>query len=214
METRNHISAIIEKVLDEIKPRDEDYELVTNTYRSIERILDTGLRDFVNPNNYEISLQGSVAKDTFLRGETDLDVFVLFNPSKISLNWIKESFVDVVGSILDNNGIPWTTRYATHPYIVAYVNNLEVNIVPAYKVSKASEIITAVDRTPFHTEYILKKLRRDQRDEVRILKYFLKKNHLYGAEIKVQGFSGYLTELLVVAYGTFIDVLELSLIHI
>ncbi|MBM3292160.1 hypothetical protein FJY84_05735, partial [Candidatus Bathyarchaeota archaeon] len=44
--------------------------------------------------------------------------------------------------------------------------------------------------------------------EVRLLKQFLKRIEVYGAEIKVGGFSGYMTELLIIAYGSFIKALQ------
>ncbi|MEM3493921.1 MAG: hypothetical protein QXD15_06165, partial [Thermoplasmata archaeon] len=47
-----------------------------------------------------------------------------------------------------------------------------------------------------------------QKDEVRLLKRFLKGIGIYGAEAAVQGFSGYLCELLIIKYGTFRGVLE------
>jgi tRNA nucleotidyltransferase (CCA-adding enzyme) len=45
-------------------------------------------------------------------------------------------------------------------------------------------------------------------DQVRLLKRFMKGVGCYGAEAKVQGFSGYLCELLVMRYGSFRSVLE------
>jgi len=46
------------------------------------------------------------------------------------------------------------------------------------------------------------------RDEVRLLKRFMKGVGVYGAEVKVGGFSGYLCELLVIRHGSFEAVLE------
>jgi tRNA nucleotidyltransferase (CCA-adding enzyme) len=82
-----------------------------------------------------------------------------------------------------------------------------VNIVPCYKVEQG-EWISATDRTPFHTDYIKLHLDEQMEEEVRLLKRFMKGVDVYGAEIKVGGFSGYLCELLVLNYGTFIEVLR------
>jgi len=46
------------------------------------------------------------------------------------------------------------------------------------------------------------------RGEVRLLKKFMKGTGVYGAEIKTGGFSGYLCELLVLHYGSFVKTLE------
>ena len=56
--------------------------------------------------------------------------------------------------------------------------------------------------------YLEKKLKPEQSNQVRLLKQFLKVNNLYGADAKIQGFSGYLCELLIIAYGNFINLLK------
>ncbi len=98
-------------------------------------------------------------------------------------------------------------RFAEHPYLEAFVDNVRVNIVPCYKVRKG-QWKSATDRTPFHTDYIKPLLNKKLRGEVRLLKQFMKGIGVYGAEIKVGGFSGYLCELLVLNYKSFADVLK------
>jgi tRNA nucleotidyltransferase (CCA-adding enzyme) len=46
--------------------------------------------------------------------------------------------------------------------------------------------------------------------EIRLLKQFMKGIGVYGAEIKVGGFSGYLCELLILYYGAFLQLLKAS----
>jgi tRNA nucleotidyltransferase (CCA-adding enzyme) len=46
------------------------------------------------------------------------------------------------------------------------------------------------------------------KSEVRVLKKFLKAKGLYGAEIRVRGFSGYACEVLVLKYGSFLGLLR------
>jgi tRNA nucleotidyltransferase (CCA-adding enzyme) len=67
---------------------------------------------------------------------------------------------------------------------------------------------SAADRSPFHTEYITMKLDEKKRDQVRLLKKFLKSLGIYGAEIAKNGFSGYVTEVLIFKYGSFQSTLE------
>jgi tRNA nucleotidyltransferase (CCA-adding enzyme) len=44
--------------------------------------------------------------------------------------------------------------------------------------------------------------------EVRLLKKFMKGTGVYGAEIKIGGFSGYLCELLILKYRSFAQTIE------
>jgi tRNA nucleotidyltransferase (CCA-adding enzyme) len=67
---------------------------------------------------------------------------------------------------------------------------------------------SAVDRTPFHVKYLEKHLKKNQSNEVRLLKKFLKSHNLYGADAKTEGFSGYLCELLIIKYKTFLNLLK------
>jgi tRNA nucleotidyltransferase (CCA-adding enzyme) len=64
-----------------------------------------------------------------------------------------------------------------------------------------------VDRTPFHTQYVKSRLTEEAKKEVRLLKRFMRGIGTYGAEIKVGGFSGYLCEVLILHYGSFIKLL-------
>ncbi|MEM1556595.1 MAG: CCA tRNA nucleotidyltransferase, partial [Candidatus Bathyarchaeia archaeon] len=79
---------------------------------------------------------------------------------------------------------------------------------PCFMVRDPSEAKSSVDRTPFHTQYVKSKLSEDLKNEIRLLKAFMRGIGVYGAEIKVGGFSGYLCELLVLYYGSFINVLR------
>jgi len=196
------VSAIIEKV----KPCREDYERLRRVYDNVSRLLTECLGSL--NKEYIISLQGSVAKDTFIRGEVDIDVFVLFNPHQVDETWFGSEFVNIVTECFKRRNYEVRLEYATHPYVTVVVDGVEVNVVPAFRVENPKKIVSAVDRTPFHTEYVVKKLSPEQRDHVRVLKLFLKAWNIYGAEVAVQGFSGYVTELLVIAYGSFDRVLR------
>ncbi len=70
------------------------------------------------------------------------------------------------------------------------------------------EWLSATDRTPFHTDYVNEHLNKTLRGDVRLLKKFMKGIGVYGAEIKIGGFSGYLCELLVLHFGSFSKTLQ------
>jgi tRNA nucleotidyltransferase (CCA-adding enzyme) len=100
-------------------------------------------------------------------------------------------------------GTKYQLNYAEHPYIRFHVDERRIDLVPAYKMKLGGERLTAVDRSVLHTKYILKKLKKNRRKDVLLLKKMLQANGLYGAEIRIEGFSGYLCELLIIKYGSF-----------
>jgi tRNA nucleotidyltransferase (CCA-adding enzyme) len=67
---------------------------------------------------------------------------------------------------------------------------------------------SSVDRSILHLRFILHNLPASKKGDVLLLKKFLKANGLYGAEIRVEGFSGYLCELLIIKYGGFLSALK------
>jgi tRNA nucleotidyltransferase (CCA-adding enzyme) len=98
--------------------------------------------------------------------------------------------------------------YSEHPYTTGYFEGVEVDMVPCYRLTSTEHLQTAVDRTPFHTEYINSHLTAEQKDQVRLLKKFMKGIKAYGAEQDSRGFSGYMCEVLIAKYGSFKKVLE------
>jgi len=154
--------------------------------------------------NAEVRVEGSVAKDTWLREEPDIDIFM-----RIPTRMPREAFGTVYLKIAKEaaRGFKQVERFAEHPYLEAFVNSTRVNIVPCYQV-KPGEWVSATDRTPFHTDYVKPRLNEQLRSEIRLLKRFMKGVGVYGAEIKVGGFSGYLCELLTLKYNSFVGVLK------
>lgn len=149
----------------------------------------------------DLMLVGSVAKGTHLK-DPDIDMFMLF-PESTSLETLKEKGLAIGRSVLDGR-----EHYAQHPYVRGAFNGFQVDLVPCFKIMDTRKKMSAVDRTPFHTRFVKANLADGQADQVRLLKRFMKGIGCYGAEAKVQGFSGYLCELLVMRFGGFREVLE------
>ena len=148
-----------------------------------------------------VRLVGSVAKDTYV-GDPDIDVFIMFPEDT------PRPVLEKIGLSIGREVVGGEERYAEHPYIHGIFNGFQVDLVPCYRLKDALHIKSAVDRTPFHTEYILNNLGKEQHDQVRLLKQFLKGVGVYGADAKVCGFSGYLAELLILKYGDFIQAIK------
>ena len=193
-------SRVLDAILKRIKPSaqetKEDWKFIKEFVNHLNKL---------TPKEIEIILAGSTSRDTNLKGDRDFDVFMLFPKSysekelmTLGLKWAKNAV----------KGSKWELAYAQHPYLRAWVKGRELDIVPSYKIAEISEKSTAVDRTPLHAKYILSRISDEQKDSVRLLKQFLKGAGIYGAEGKIQGFSGYQCELLILAYGSFMKLIE------
>jgi len=190
-----------EKVLEKLVPDPaERKRLETLTQRLTE-----GLQTHLKSEDYNVSVEvhGSVSRDTWLRGQRDIDVFLVLDPETG-----REGIKALLESLKRYLGSGWVEAYAEHPYLQADLEGFRVEFVPCFKIEMGEEPISATDRTPLHTEYVSSNLEGVQANEVRLLKQFMKGIDVYGAEIKVQGFSGYLCELLILGYDDFIGVLE------
>lgn len=145
-----------------------------------------------------IELVGSTAKDTYIRTSVDIDLFIIF-PITVSREILQEKGLAIGRAILEQQ----EECFAEHPYVRGMFQGYKTEIVPCYKIESASQKLSAVDRTPLHTRYVKKHLKASQKKEVRLFKQFLKGIGCYGAEAEIEGFSGYLCEILIIKYGTF-----------
>jgi tRNA nucleotidyltransferase (CCA-adding enzyme) len=140
---------------------------------------------------------GSAARGTFLQERFDIDLFLLFPPD-LPRERLESDGLQLAQAILEAP----EKHYAEHPYLRGRFEGFTVEAVPGYAVDDPSHPLTAVDRTPFHQEYLAAHLAPEQVDQVRLAKQFLRALGVYGSEAKTSGFSGYLVELLVVKFGS------------
>ncbi|MBN1390930.1 MAG: nucleotidyltransferase domain-containing protein [Candidatus Thermoplasmatota archaeon] len=145
-------------------------------------------------SDIEPVIAGSVAKGTMGK-DPDLDLFLIF-PEDTPVN-VLESVGSKIGlSILQDP----CRRYTQHPYVTGWFEGVRCDLVPCVSMTKGSKVRTAVDRTPYHTSYINSRMTPRQKEDVLLLKSFLRGIGAYGAEDTVQGCSGYLAELLILKF--------------
>ncbi len=143
-------------------------------------------------------VEGSVAKGTWLRGATDIDLFLLLDPG-VPKQELEGAALAVGSAVLS----AVQKKYAQHPYVKGTFDGTAVDLVPAYAVQSAHAKMSAVDRTPFHTAWVRGSLDEAMRGQVRLAKRWMKGVGVYGAETAIGGFSGYLVEILVTRFGSF-----------
>jgi tRNA nucleotidyltransferase (CCA-adding enzyme) len=166
------------------------------------RLLDTSRKI----GRAEAMIVGSVARDTWIHGDKDLDIFLLFDAG-LTRQELEEQGLALAKEIAERVGAPYHQKYAEHPYINANVDDLDVDLVPCFRVESAAKIRSSVDRTPFHTRYISDRIGPFV-DDVLLLKQFAKAGRVYGSDQMTEGFSGYLCELLVLSCQGFPGVLQ------
>ena len=188
-----------ETVLKRIKPSDKE----TAGIRDAAERLQMKVASYLSGYEYDIkvTLVGSVAKGTFLH-DPDLDVFLMFPES------VPEGEMVKIGLAAGEEILQGERMYAEHPYTRGNFDGLWADLVPCYAIKDSSKLMSAVDRTPFHTEYVISNTDERLRDEIRLLKGFMTGIGTYGAEPNTRGFSGYLCELLVIFYGGFLNTVK------
>ena len=148
-----------------------------------------------------VEFGGSYAKGTWIPGKGDIDIFMKFKNSVNNVEFTK--ITKKIGFESLKKFRPYT-RYSDHPYVEAVIKKTKINVVPCYNV-KMGSWKSAADRSIFHTKFMLKFLSNEMKDDVRLLKMFLISNEVYGSEILRQGFSGYVTEVLIYNFKSFVN---------
>ena len=204
-----------------VMPRPENIAKQKNiadkvTRRVWDEIDRLGIRNKV----HDVSMQGSYVKGTDLAGSgSDLDLFVIFK-KKIPEKERNELGLMIGMSALamyNPRPVQAKTKFAEAKFIVDDLP-MEVQVIPTRDLSleeirnRRESDGTPIDdigmeRTPHQTLFMQQHL-GDKRNDVRVLKQFMKDVKVYDSSIKSQGFSGYSAESLIYNLGSFENVLS------
>ena len=195
------LDAVVARVRDRIDPSPDERQRMADATATLLDRVESAAADL--PVTTDAIQVGSTARGTWLSGDRDIDLFVRF-PTDLDRETLERYGLQVGHAVLPDGH----EEYAEHPYVKGTFEGFEVDLVPCYDVDDATQIQSAVDRTPFHTEYLRDRLTDDLAADVRVCKRFLKGIGAYGSNLRTRGFSGYLTELLVVEYGGFRPLLD------
>lgn len=184
-----------DEILKKIKPTKLEQVTINFKVRRFVKKLNRNLKAA------EAIVGGSVAKGTFLKGEHDVDIFVLFvNDTDIS-NKLAEAL-----SIFKN--VERLKGSRDYFQIGAYGLNFEV--VPVFKIKNIKEAKNITDISPLHVVWVRKNTKGKLADEIRLIKAFCKAQGVYGAETHIKGFSGYVLEILTIYYKGFENLIKNS----
>ncbi|MFH1228857.1 MAG: CCA tRNA nucleotidyltransferase [Candidatus Aenigmatarchaeota archaeon] len=187
-----------DSVLDRIKPSEkEEKEMKSFT----DKLLATA-SDF---SEVKPMICGSIAKGTWLSEKNEADMFLLFDPS-VPKKLLEKRGLEIAKKIIKTLKGKFVIAYAEHPYLKGKIGKHDVDIVPCYDIIDPGKIKSSVDRTPHHVKFVNANLKNP--DDVRLLKQLCKVNRCYGADLKTEGFSGYICELMIIKYGSFLGLVK------
>jgi tRNA nucleotidyltransferase (CCA-adding enzyme) len=202
----NNLEQVCAAAKARLAPTIQERTIVESTAEEIRRAVEIECRKAGLPP--DVRIEGSVAKNTWIRNYADIDIFMLVSP-ELTKEQLSRICLPIARRALSKHRI--IERYAEHPYIEAFLKKngkeLRVNIVPCYHVEPGNWL-SATDRSPYHSQYVQEHLDKTKLDEVRLLKGFLRGINAYGADIKTGGFSGMLAETLVIGFGGFLNVIR------
>ena len=151
------------------------------------------VESFLQKINHATILGGSYAKGTHLKGNHDIDVFIPFKENK-ELSKKTKNLLKPFKKVTQVRG--------SRDYFQVQYQDYTFEVVPIYKITKASQAKNITDVSPLHVKWVKKHTTAKPKDEIRLTKQFFKAHHCYGAETYIQGFSGYVLEILTIHYGS------------
>ncbi len=200
METQSSIPENLKlAVLERIKPSRDERERLLVVQEELVAKVNEAAEQLDAPDVFA-KVVGSAARGTWLSGTHDIDIFISF-PEETAREELETQGMAIAREIA-KGAEHAEDRHAEHPYLNIRFKGFDVDLVPCFRVASASRIKSAVDRTPFHNEFVKARI-GGLEDDVLLMKQFMRGAGVYGSELRTQGFSGYLTELLVIHYGSF-----------
>jgi tRNA nucleotidyltransferase (CCA-adding enzyme) len=194
---------VLKSVLKQIKPSSKERKILNQLSKKTLNLTKKEAKRY----NAKAIIAGSLTRNTWLPNKNEFDIFIIF-PKTISEKRLENLGLKIGKRVIKKLKGKSVIEYAQHPYVRGKVNDIQIDIVPCYKVESGENIKSAVDRTPFHVKYLNKNLSKKLSDDVRLLKQLCKGNDIYGADTKTEGFSGYVCELLIIKYKGFLNVLK------
>lgn len=194
----------MQEVLTKIKPSKQEQTQFQSKANEVLTLLNKHLQDAT------AILGGSGEKDTWLSGNYDVDIFVAYNYTKYKDQSAQLSKHLQKTLKLAFPKIKFECVHGSRDYFQFTYKDLSFEIVPILKIKTADDAINITDVSPLHAQWVNKNAQH-LKDDIRLAKQFCKANNLYGAESYIQGFSGYILEILTIYYGSFEKLLQASL---
>lgn len=176
---------MLKDILKEIKPTKEENKKVNEIINEI-------LKKINSISKGKAILGGSGAKETWLAGTKEMDIFVKFKKdediSKVLEKDLRKKFRVV-------------KLHGSRDYFQIKDKGYTFEVIPVLDIKKVKDAKNITDISPFHALWVRK--HKTYADDIRLTKQFAKAQGVYGAESYLKGFSGYVLEILTIYYKGF-----------
>lgn len=178
---------MLKRVLDRIKPNEKEVQYFK---RKVKEVISK-----INIPKTKIVLGGSGARNSWLRGNYDIDIFVKFN-----FNIYKKKDISKILEKALKKNFKISKLHGSRDYFQINEKELTYELIPVLDIKVASKALNITDISPLHAKWVNK---FDFKDDLRLSKAFCKACRCYGAESYIKGFSGYSLEILTIYYKGF-----------
>jgi tRNA nucleotidyltransferase (CCA-adding enzyme) len=177
----------------------ENITIVKKEIKNVMKEIDTALKK--NKIKAELALGGSASKDTLMGKNFDVDIFVMFDYKKYKQEDISSLLKDAIKHLKPE------TIHGSRDY---YLIDKRYEIIPVLKIKSYKEVINITDASPLHASWVKKKIKLNPKlkDEIKLAKIFFKACGVYGAESYIKGISGHVSDILVIYYGSFMNLIK------
>jgi tRNA nucleotidyltransferase (CCA-adding enzyme) len=196
-------AAILSEVLENLTPSAAE---IRNAKAATREVISRVLRA-VKSYKAKVLVGGSGAKNTQLRGNHDIDIFILF-PYRDFAG--KDSVIsDHVAKALRKTFPRYERLHGSRDYFQTVYKGYTFEFIPILAIRSHEQAKNITDISPLHARFVNRAI-GNRRNDVRLLKAFCKAQGIYGAESYIRGFSGYACEVLIIHYGSFTRLLSLA----
>ncbi|MBR2556879.1 MAG: nucleotidyltransferase domain-containing protein, partial [Methanobrevibacter sp.] len=120
-----------DSILKDIKPTVDEKQHINDVSSKIIKFLQKTSSEL--NIDAEINLVGSVAKNTALRGKSDIDIFIAF-PLNTDKKDLKENGLKLGHLCCEEFKSTPEHHFASHPYVTTEIEGCDVDIVPCYSI--------------------------------------------------------------------------------
>jgi len=138
------LEEVLAEALRIVKPTEEDEALLKNVVDRVKNMLEEEASRVEGVLG--VSLEGSAAKNTWIRGKEEADIFIHFDKN-VPRDEMEKKVIEMGFRAIERMGGKPRLMYADHPYVEGVIDGVTVDVVACYDVEPPNWL-SATDRTP------------------------------------------------------------------